>query len=459
MSEYEAFLAYLGHLARFGMRLGLERMEALLERLGHPERRAGVVHVAGTNGKGSTAAMIAAIARAAGLRTGLYTSPHLVRFNERIAVDGEPIGDEALLEAYRAVRAAVEALGAAEPPTQFEFATAMAFWVFAEAGVELAVLEVGLGGRLDATNVVRRPEVCVVTSLGLDHTQVLGGTLAAIAAEKAGILKPGADAVVASPPPEAAPVIQERAQELGAPLFEVGEGAPVMAGAQVYRWSGRCEGLSGGRLDVATPEGRRLEGLRVALAGRHQLLNGAVAAACADRLRARGWPTGPDSVARGLEQVRWPGRFHVLRQHPTVVVDGAHNPAAARALAAGFREIFGGPPRILVTGMLKEKDVRGVLEALVSPGCTVVATRARSSRTEPASPEELASLAAQLGAGRTECVEPPARALARALELAEPDDVVAVCGSLYLAGEILAGAAPAEARTVSKAAGIRRPAP
>ncbi len=440
LTQLEAMRSYLAHLARFGMRLGLERMEAILASLGHPERRYGVVHVAGTNGKGATAAMTASIARAAGLRTGLYVSPHLVRFNERIVMDGRPISDAVLVEAYEAARRAVEAVGADEPPTQFEFATAMALWAFARAGVELAVLEVGLGGRLDATNVVRDPEVCVITALGLDHTQVLGPTLAAIAAEKAGILKPGADAVVASPPSEAAPVVAARARETAAPLWEVAPvGAPpALAGAGTYRWEGQVVGLSGGRLDVVTPQGVRLEGLAVGLAGSFQLPNAAVAVACVDRLRARGWRIDATAIETGLRQVRWPGRFHVVGTRPTVVVDGAHNPAAARALAQGFVEVLGGPPRLLVIGLLAEKDVRGVLEALVTPGCTVVATRARSSRTEPMPPDRLAQLAMELGAGRAECVEPPGRALARALELASPDDAVAVCGSLYLAGEILA---------------------
>lgn len=462
----EELFSYLGHLARFGMRLGLERMDAILERLGHPERRYGVVHIAGTNGKGSTAAMVASVARAAGLRTGLYTSPHLVRFNERIVVDGRPVEDETLVEAYRAVRSAVEEIQVGEAPTQFEFTTAMAFWIFAKAAVELAVVEVGLGGRLDATNVVPRPEVCVITPLGLDHTGVLGDTLAAIAAEKAGILKPGADAVTAAQAQDAARVVAARATELGVPLFEVTEGAPSMASAAgVYRWVRRDVGLDGGRLDLVAPDGGRLEGLEVRLLGSHQLENAAVAAACALRLRQRGWPISEQAVRTGLRDAVWPARFDIVARRPWVVVDGAHNPAAARALARSFQELFGGLPRFVVVGMLKEKDVRGVLEALVASGATVIATRARSSRTEPVAPEELAALARRLGAGATECVEPPAEALKRACSLAGPDDTVAVCGSLYLAGEVLAalGRLPSfslpEVRNLSNRAGIPNPSP
>ncbi|MEW6045907.1 MAG: folylpolyglutamate synthase/dihydrofolate synthase family protein [Bacillota bacterium] len=440
-------LEYLGHLARFGMRLGLERMEAILERLGHPERRFGVVHVAGTNGKGSTAAMVAAAAGEAGVRTGLYTSPHLVRFNERIVVDKAPVTDEVLADAYRAVRAAVEEMAVGEAPTQFEFATAMAFWAFARARVELAVVEVGLGGRLDATNVVR-PEVCVITPLGLDHTEVLGDTLAAIAGEKAGIIKPGADVVTPVQPDEAAAVIRSRAASVGAALFEVvgpplSEGpamdVPLPAGSEsVYRFTPRRADVRGGLLDLVTPEGERIADLEVGLLGLHQLQNAAVAAAALHRLRARGWPITEQGLRTGLRQVVWPGRLQVVGRRPWVVIDGAHNPAAAGMLADSFRTLFGGLPRVLVVGMLKEKDVQGVLRALVAPGATVIATRARSSRTEPASPEELAAVALALGAGRAEAVVPAADALRRALELATPDDTVAVAGSLYLAGELLA---------------------
>lgn len=456
-SARDELFSYLGHLARFGMRLGLERMNAILERLGHPERRYGVVHVAGTNGKGSTAAMVAAIAQAAGLRTALYTSPHLVRFNERIVIDGRPADDDTLAEAYRAVRAAVEEINVGEPPTQFEFATAMAFWIFAKADVELAVLEVGLGGRLDATNVVQRPEVCIITPLGLDHTAVLGSTLSAIAGEKAGILKPGADAVVAAQVEEAARVVAARAREVGATLFEVTDG-PQSMGPEVprYRWVRRGVDLEGGRLDLVTPDQSRLDGLEVRLLGAHQLQNAAVAATCAHRLRARGWPIPDGAIYAGLRKATWPGRFDVVARQPWVVVDGAHNPAAARALAQSFRELFGALPRIVVVGMLREKDVHGVLEALVAPGAAVIATRARSSRTEPMPPDELAQLAWRLGAGVTECVEPPAEALKRARQLAGPADTVAVCGSLYLAGEVLAelGRLPFDVRNLSKRAGI-----
>lgn len=454
--ESDEVFAYLGHLARFGMRLGLERMKAILERLGHPERRYGVVHIAGTNGKGSTAAMVASIAQAAKLRTGLYTSPHLVRFHERVVVDGRPVGDDALVEAYRAVRAAVEEVRVGEPPTQFEFATAMAFWLFARAGVELAVVEVGLGGRLDATNAVERPEVCAITPLGIDHAAVLGSTLSAIAHEKAGILKLGADAVVAAQAPEAAQVIAARAQEAGAALFEVAEAIPQADLRAAYRWTSRGVGWEGGRLDLELPGGERLEGLEVRLLGPHQLQNAAVAAACAHRLRERGWPVPTRAIYAGLRDARWPGRFDVVARRPLVVVDGAHNPAGARALARAFRELCGAPPAVLVVGMLKEKDCRGVLEALVSPGATVIATRARSSRTEPAAPEELAALAKELGAAQAWCAEPPLRAVQEACRLAGPEGTVAVCGSLYLAGEVLGalGRLPFAARNVSNGAGI-----
>ncbi|MBE3598265.1 MAG: bifunctional folylpolyglutamate synthase/dihydrofolate synthase [Limnochordaceae bacterium] len=442
--ETASALDYLGRLARFGVRLGLERMRGVLEALGQPHRAYRWVHVAGTNGKGSTAAMIASMARAAGIRTALYTSPHLVRFHERIVVDGAPITDEELVRAYRRVREAVDRAGeGGELPTHFEFVTAMALWHFAQAGVELAVVEVGLGGRLDATNVVEEPEVTAITPLSLDHTAVLGSRLEQIAAEKAGILKPGADAVLAPQAQAAREVVAAAARKVGAPLFEVEERTPGPDGrapandGRSYVFASRHVGPDGGRLELWAPGGVHYESLAVPLLGPHQLVNAATAVAVADRLASRGWPITAEAVARGLQEVRWPGRLQVIGKRPVVVVDGAHNPQAAAALARALEQVFGRPASWLVIGMLAEKDVKGVLRHLVRPTTRVVATRARSSRTTPIDPHELAALASQMGARTAVSVMPAREALRYAVGRAEPEDLVVVAGSLYLAGEIL----------------------
>lgn len=443
-------LEHLQQLARFGVKLGLDRMRVLLRRLGHPERRFGVVHIAGTNGKGSTAAGVAAIARAAGVRTGLYTSPHLIRFCERMVVDQEPISPGALQEAHRVVDEAARQTQDAEGPlTHFEFVTAMAFWYFAQMGVELAVVEVGLGGRLDATNVVEKPEVCAITRLGLDHTKVLGPRIEDVAREKAGILKPGCDALtVAQPQDAAAAVVHRQAQAAGAPLWVVQEeevraearpptSTQGLAGRYVYRV--QSVGPGGTSLDLVTPDGQELAGLHVPLLGRHQAENAALAVSVAHRLASRGWSIPLRAFSEGLSRVEWPARLQVLRRQPRVVLDGAHNPAAARALSMALVEVFGSPADVLVIGMLAEKDVDGVLDELVRPGCRVVATRSRSARTTPADPEDLARRALLRGASAAASVEPAEKALKAALEWARPNELVVVAGSLYLAGEILGG--------------------
>ena len=427
------------------MRLGLERMRAILARLDHPQRAFAAVHVAGTNGKGSTAAMLAAIARAAGLRVGLYTSPHLVSFHERIAVDGRPITPEELAEAFEAVRRAVEAESPVEPPTHFEFTTAMAFWHMARAGVELAVVEVGLGGRLDATNVLE-PCLCVITPVGLDHTQVLGPTVAAVAAEKAGIVKPGVPVVVAPQCPEAMEVIERSCARAKSPLHRVLEAGSGRADGASYRYEVLGVGLEGGWLRLEGPGRWRVERVRVGLLGRHQVQNASVALAAAHRLACAGWPLTEAAMREGLATVRWPARLQVLGRDPWLILDGAHNPQAAGALARAVGELFAGAPPVLVVGMLAEKDVAGALAQLVHPGAVVVATRARSGRTEPAHPEHLARLARQAGAARALAVAPASAAVQTALRIAREgggDGPVVVTGSLYLAGEVLAEWAPA----------------
>lgn len=429
------------------MRLGLDRMRAILSHLGQPHQALRCVHIAGTNGKGSTAVMVAEIARAAGLRVGLYTSPHLVRFHERIVVDGQPIRPEELAEAFEAVHAAVQAVAPEEPPTQFEFATAMALWHLARCRVDLAVVEVGLGGRLDATNVVV-PELAVVTPVDLDHTQVLGGSLAEVAWEKAGILKPGVPVVLAPQLPPALDVLARRARELGCPLYRVVEATGCQnsrtdgGGERPPWWSFRFAPaeltLSGSRFDLTGPDGLAWGGLYVGLAGHHQVQNAATAAAVAWVLSERGWPLDEGAVRAGLRSPPWEARLQVLRRDPLVLLDGAHNPAAARAVGTSLKALLGRLPRVLVLGMLAEKDVEGILRELVTPGSMVIATRARSSRSPAVDPASLAALAVARGAAAAVAVEPPGAAVRLAVEAGRRWGPVLVAGSLYLAGEVLA---------------------
>ncbi|OGX41580.1 MAG: hypothetical protein A3C53_08425, partial [Omnitrophica WOR_2 bacterium RIFCSPHIGHO2_02_FULL_68_15] len=321
-------------------------MRALMAALGHPERRWGAIHVAGTKGKGSTCALSAAILQAAGIRTGLYTSPHLVHLSERIQVDGRPVTAETLAAAVDAVRPSVAQLPS--PPTYFEVLTAIAFWVFAEAGVELAVVEVGLGGRLDATNVVD-PLVSVITPVSLDHTDLLGSTLTAIAREKAGIIKPGRPVVVAPQSPDALAVLKAVAEEQGAPCLE------VAARAQVRVLEASAEGQ---RVALRTAAGTSRT-IALPLLGAHQADNLATAVTALESLPAP-WAIADAAVAEGAARVVWPGRLQVLERRPWVVLDGAQNAASAAALRDAVRALWPARPVHLVLGLSANKDLDGV---------------------------------------------------------------------------------------------------
>jgi len=386
----------------FGMKLGLERMQEACALLGNPERGAPALHVAGTNGKGSTCAFAESALRAAGLRTGLYTSPHLNHFCERIRIDGEPISEDracALLEDIRARDP--WALG--DPGlTFFEIVTLMGFLAFRD--VDVRVIEVGLGGRLDATNVLQ-PRACAVTALGLEHTQYLGPTLARIAAEKAGIFKPGAPAVTAGQPRAAAAVLDERARAVGVPLWRAGRDY------QFESREGRPFCYAGPGWTVRAEPG---------LAGHHQRANAAVACAL---LEASGLCEAGHAEA-GLRSAAWPAR---LERFGEVYVDGAHNPHAARALARAIRPLLDGRPLRLVFGALRDKDAGGMLEFLAPLAQSIhycVPDSPRALRPEelvrirPGQPH--ASVAAALAAARSE------------------QGIVLACGSLYLAAEVRA---------------------
>ncbi len=405
-------------------------MRVMLQALGDPHARYPSVHVAGTNGKGSVTAMIDTALRAAGWRPGRYTSPHLVRLEERVAVNGVDILPAALEEALGRVFAVVDDLVAGgdlpASPTFFEVSTAAAFLAFADAAVDVAVVEVGLGGRHDATNVVR-PAVAAITSIDLDHERHLGSTLAAIAAEKAGIAKRGVPLVVGALVPEAFDVVVAAAAKAGAPVVPVADTVDMTAMLE----AGHAV------VDITTPV-RAYPAVRLGLAGRHQAANAAVAVRTLEVLAAN-TPllVGQDDVLAGLRDVRWPARLEWLRHPGTgarVLVDAAHNPAGARALAS-YLEEAAVPEVSLVTSVMRDKDIGGVLRPLVPHARRVFATRADSPRATDA--RELAAAIARLGGGTREvtAIDDPWDAVQEALRHAAP---VVIAGSIFIAGPLRA---------------------
>ena len=395
---------------------GLGRTRTLLSRLGEPQRSLRFVHIAGSNGKGSTAAMLASILRAAGYRTGLFTSPHLVRFNERICVDGTPITDEVLVRQTQRLLTAAE--GMEEGPTEFELMTALGMLCFAEAGCDLVVLEVGLGGRLDSTNVIDAPEVCVITNIGLEHTQLLGSTVAQIAREKGGILKSGSRAVLYAQSREAENVIEELCREQDIPLARIEPDALTLleAGPEGQRFTYRGRGP-----------------YQLSLIGGYQLRNAMTVLDTVDTLRAAGWSIGDDAVAAGLADARWPARLELVRRAPDLLIDGAHNPQCAGALMDALAALYPGKKLIFLAGVLSDKDWRAMFTFALPMAGAFVLVPPPGSRA--LSTDEPARWLEERGV-RVLCRETPKEALEAALTLAAPTDTVCAWGSLYLAGEL-----------------------
>jgi len=415
MGKYEDTIAWLSGLeVASGWDLKLARMRAALARRRHPEGAVPAIHVAGTNGKGSTAAMIDAVLTAAGHRTGLYTSPHLVDFCERIRIGGRTIPEATVVELVAELRADLG--GAGITLTHFEFVTLLAFEWFARVGVDVGVIEVGLGGRLDATNLVR-PLVTAITSIAMDHEAFLGNDLASIAGEKAGILKAGVPSVVGRLPDEAEAVVRERAAGLGVRLFHAGVDGRLQAHEEGLRFEG---------------PGVTWNGLRLGLEGDFQRENAEVAlttlALVADRFAL---PAG--AVRHGLARVRWPGRLEVVGRGPLVVLDGAHNPAGIARLARALPEVTGDRRLVLVFAVMADKAWEAMLEPLLPRVIRVLATRVGRRGAEPA------VLAARLATRvPVETIADPRAAVRAALAGAAPDEAVLVTGSLFLVGEALA---------------------
>ncbi|MCI0697229.1 bifunctional folylpolyglutamate synthase/dihydrofolate synthase [candidate division KSB1 bacterium] len=416
--ETQRFLDSLGF---FGWQLGLERIEKLCEFFGQPQHKYPTVHIAGTNGKGSTAAMLAAIGKAAGLRTGLYTSPHLVHLNERIQIDGTPVSFQEIEETLRSCRPLVESLQA----TYFEVITAIAFEIFAQRQVDLAIIETGLGGRLDATNVMQ-PEVTIITSIGLEHQTYLGRTLAQIAGEKAGIIKKGVPCVSGIRQKAAQAKVLEQCRNLNAPCYDLREQSQINK-IEVHPTSLR--------FTIQLPNFNfALTDIDCALTGRHQANNAGLAILAAVLLREKNFAITADVIHRGLQTIYWPARLQIEQQQPTVLVDAAHNADGMRVLVRHLAETFSWKRLLVVMGLLEDKMLPPILKVWKNLRPHFVFATPPTDRARPAA--QLAKAAKALGFV-AEAVDSPAAAFTHARADCGDDDLLCVTGSHYLIGELM----------------------
>lgn len=439
--SYLDALEWIHGLGRFGTRPGLERITALLELLGNPHKQSNFVHIAGTNGKGSTAAMLTSMLRASGYNVGLFTSPYLLSFTNRMAVNGADIEPKQLIELVERTRPLVD-LVKSDPKlgelTEFEVVTALALTYFAEQDVDLVVLEVGLGGRLDATNVVT-PLLSIVTNVSLEHTEVLGDTVEEITFEKAGIIKAGKPLLTAAEDSLVVSGLQDRCLQMSASFNRVypilnGEsshpGQRPAAFLQEITENGQYFSYSGYKL--------QLDKLFIPLRGSYQVTNALTALAAVELLENEGFIVDEERLRQGLAGTEWPGRLELLQKNPLLIMDGAHNPAAIERLSVSLPEYFHYKRLILIIGMLADKDTGAMLEHILPLADVVVFTRPTLPRA--ANPEDIAAFAEEhLKLQKEHYLAPDHKeALEKALKLAEPEDAILVTGSLYTVSDIRA---------------------
>jgi len=415
--DYKEALAYLNAVEFFGSKPGFARMTAMLDALGNPHRGMKFVHVAGTNGKGSCAAMTASILKAAGYKTGLYTSPYLYRFNERMQINGKEIEDDVLAELVTRIKPIAEAME--DHPTVFEIMTVTALLWYKEQACDIVVFEVGLGGRFDATNVIEAPECAVIMNIGLDHTEILGDTIEQIAFEKAGVLKPGTEAVLFQQSESVTEVVQKRCDELGIPLHIPDFGAIQVEFDSLYGQTFTYKGES-----YALP-----------LLGAHQLKNAATVLEVVEVLRSRGWKLEQSDVEHGLYAVNWPGRFELLSEEPLFVVDGGHNPQCAQTVRDNLLHYFPDKRRILLLGILRDKDYARLTEILNEAADEYICITPQSHRALPAA--ELADFLNRYNKPVAVC-DSIRDGVSLALDRSDDGSVVCAVGSLYSVGEIRA---------------------
>ena len=413
---YEEALSYIHSICWKGSKLGLDRTRELLGKLDDPQKELKFIHIAGTNGKGSTAAMLSSILEEAGYRVGLYTSPFINRFNERMQVNHQPIPDEELAALTEYVRPHADAM--ADSPTEFELITALAMVWFARQKCDIVVLEVGMGGELDSTNIIDVPEAAVIAAMGLDHVKELGPTMADIARAKAGIIKEGGRVVSYGGNSEADEVIAAVCRARNASLCQPDFSAIVPGD---FGLEGQTFSYKGWR------------GLRIPLVGAYQMNNAAVVLETVEVLRQRGWSVSDEAVRQGLADTRWPARFEVLRRDPVFIVDGGHNPHGIRATAESLRRLFPGRKITFVTGVMADKDVEHILGLIVPLADQFFTVRPDNPRAMDAG--ELAARIEAMGAKATACASVQ-DGVDRAIQAEGPHGVACALGSLYMSGEV-----------------------
>ncbi len=445
IDNYEQALTYIYSYADYSVERSyrysaelfeLQRVRDLLALLDDPQDQYKSYHVAGTKGKGSVSALISSALRAAGYKVGLYTSPHLHQFNERIQVNGEEVSDDEIVDLVNRVRPSVEAI---EGLTVYEIVTAMGLLHFADCGVEYASVEVGLGGRLDATNVIT-PLVSVITSISYDHMHLLGDSLSDIAREKAGIIKEGVPVVVAPQQYEAGRVIQHIADERNAPLVEVGKdwlfstGSHSLEGQTLYIWSSEEQPLMDTFVETAGGEEWAPPRYEIPLLGYHQVINTAVAYAALQSGRSNGIEVSEAEIKQGFKNVDWPGRFQIVSRRPMIIVDSAHNRDSALKLRLALEDYFPGQPVTMIFGASADKDITGMLAELLPRVSRIVTTQADHPRAEE--PELIAEFAHSHGF-RVKVIPQMDEAMMWAIEQARPGEVILAAGSLFIAAEAI----------------------
>ncbi|MDR2939753.1 MAG: bifunctional folylpolyglutamate synthase/dihydrofolate synthase [Clostridiales bacterium] len=414
--DIEGALSFIHSVTWKGRKLGLGRVDALLESLGGPHKKLKFIHIAGTNGKGSTASMLAHILEGSGYKTGLYTSPYIHKFNERMQINGSPISDSGLVALTDEIRAYVSKMQ--DKPSEFEIITAIAMLYFYNHNCDIVVLEVGLGGRLDTTNVIPVPEVALITPIGFDHTDLLGGALEEIAAEKAGIIKAGGDVISSPQEAGAARVIAKKCSEVNANISFVDANLikPI------------SQNLDGQQFDFGG-----FKGLELALLGSYQLMNAALAVSAVQLLQKKGWKVTEKDLRNGLKKATWPGRFEVMNKKPIFIVDGAHNPQGARAVVEGLSQLANGRKIIFLIGVLADKGYPEMIEILAPVAkCFFVVTPDNPRALEA---EVLSLKIMAYGLEATVC-RSVGQGVSMALGAAGGDGIACALGSLYLTGPL-----------------------